>query len=203
RGRRLPAAGTARRRSARRRPRTRAGGHGCLGLHVPARLGGGLLRTRRRCGVGVAGRTRTGRRRPHAAPAGQDKSPRLKPLPQGNCISPGLPSAPTLRADPPRHVPCTPRSLESFAMAASRRNGSPMLEFTVLTLNTHQGFSALKRHFILAELREAVRTVSADVVCLQEVLGEHEPLSRRHADWPAVPHYEFIADTLWPQFAYG
>ena len=78
-----------------------------------------------------------------------------------------------------------------------------MLEFTVLTLNTHQGFSALKRHFILARLREAVRMVSADVVCLQEVLGEHEPLSRRHADWPAVPHYEFIADTLWPQFAYG
>lgn len=78
-----------------------------------------------------------------------------------------------------------------------------MLEFTVLTLNTHQGFSALKRHFILADLREAVHKVSADVVCLQEVLGEHEPLSRRHADWPAVPHYEFIADTLWPQFAYG
>ena len=78
-----------------------------------------------------------------------------------------------------------------------------MLEFTVLTLNTHQGFSALKRHFILTQLREAVRMVSADVVCLQEVLGEHESLSRRHADWPAVPHYEFIADTLWPQFAYG
>jgi endonuclease/exonuclease/phosphatase family metal-dependent hydrolase len=84
-----------------------------------------------------------------------------------------------------------------------RRNGLPMLEFTLLTLNIHQGFSALKRRFVLAELREAVRTVSADVVCLQEVLGAHEPLSRRHACWPAVPHYEFIADTLWPQFAYG
>ena len=79
-----------------------------------------------------------------------------------------------------------------------------MVAFSLLTLNIHQGFSALSRHFILEELREAVRTVSADVVCLQEVLGAHEPLSRRHArKWPAAPHYEFLADTLWPQFAYG
>lgn len=78
-----------------------------------------------------------------------------------------------------------------------------MVSFTLLTLNIHQGFSALNRHFILAEMREAVHDVSADVVCLQEVLGAHEPLSRRHAAWPAVPHYEFIADTLWPQHAYG
>lgn len=78
-----------------------------------------------------------------------------------------------------------------------------MVAFTLLTLNIHQGFSALNRRFILAELREAVREVSADVVCLQEVLGAHEPLSRRHGDWPSTPHYEFIADTLWPEFAYG
>jgi endonuclease/exonuclease/phosphatase family metal-dependent hydrolase len=78
-----------------------------------------------------------------------------------------------------------------------------MTAFTLLTLNIHQGFSALNRRFVLAEMREAVRGVSADVVCLQEVLGAHEPLSRRHASWPAVPHYEFIADTLWPQHAYG
>jgi endonuclease/exonuclease/phosphatase family metal-dependent hydrolase len=78
-----------------------------------------------------------------------------------------------------------------------------MVQFTLLTLNIHHGFSALKRRFILAELREAVHAVSADVVCLQEVLGAHEPRSRRGADWPAVPHYEFIADTLWPQHAYG
>lgn len=78
-----------------------------------------------------------------------------------------------------------------------------MVAFTLLTLNIHQGFSALNRRFILSELREAVHDVSADVLCLQEVLGEHEPLSRRHAAWPASPHYEFIADTLWPEYAYG
>ena len=41
----------------------------------------------------------------------------------------------------------------------------------VLTVNTHKGFTALNRRFILPELREAVRSTSADLVFLQEVVG--------------------------------
>ena len=72
-----------------------------------------------------------------------------------------------------------------------------------MTVNTHKGFAALNRRFILPELREAVRTVGADVVFLQEVLGTHSRHSRDIANWPQAPHYEFLADTMWPQFAYG
>ena len=36
--------------------------------------------------------------------------------------------------------------------------------FTVLTVNIHKGFTALNRRFILPELREAVRSVGADMV---------------------------------------
>lgn len=75
--------------------------------------------------------------------------------------------------------------------------------FTILTVNTHKGFTALNRRFILPELREAVRSVSADVVFLQEVHGTHEQHPKRYYNWPAMPQYEFLADTLWPQFAYG
>ncbi|PPA02679.1 hypothetical protein C4E44_18150, partial [Pseudomonas sp. MWU12-2312b] len=75
--------------------------------------------------------------------------------------------------------------------------------FTVLTVNTHKGFTALNRRFILPELREAVRSVSADVVFLQEVHGTHEHHPKRYDNWPAMPQYEFLADSLWPQFAYG
>jgi endonuclease/exonuclease/phosphatase family metal-dependent hydrolase len=75
--------------------------------------------------------------------------------------------------------------------------------FTVLTVNTHKGFTALNRRFILPELREAVRSVSADVVFLQEVHGTHEHHPQRYSNWPSIPQYEFLADTLWPQFAYG
>ena len=80
---------------------------------------------------------------------------------------------------------------------------SAVSRFTVLTVNTHKGFTALNRRFILPELREAVRSVSADVVFLQEVHGTHEHHPQRYLNWPAMPQYEFLADTLWPQFAYG
>lgn len=43
----------------------------------------------------------------------------------------------------------------------------------VLTVNTHKGFNPFNRRFILPELREAVRSVGADLVFLQEVLGSH------------------------------
>ena len=73
----------------------------------------------------------------------------------------------------------------------------------VLTVNTHKGFTALNRRFILPELREAVRSVAADVVFLQEVHGTHEQHPKRYDNWPTMPQYEFLADSLWPQFAYG
>jgi len=77
------------------------------------------------------------------------------------------------------------------------------LSFRVLTVNTHKGFTFFNRKFILHELREAVRAVAADVVFLQEVHGANEKLGARVANWPDTPQYEFMADTLWPEFAYG
>lgn len=73
----------------------------------------------------------------------------------------------------------------------------------VLTVNTHKGFSPLNRRFVLPELREAVRALSADVVFLQEVLGTHRQHGQRYDNWSDVPQYEFLADSMWPVFAYG
>ena len=75
--------------------------------------------------------------------------------------------------------------------------------FNVLTINTHKGFTAFNRRFILPELREAVRTVGADIVCLQEVMGAHEVHPLHVENWPDTTHYEFLADTMWSDFAYG
>jgi endonuclease/exonuclease/phosphatase family metal-dependent hydrolase len=73
----------------------------------------------------------------------------------------------------------------------------------VLSLNAHKGFAFFNRRFILLELREAVRSVAADLVFLQEVIGTHAHHARRHKDWPALPQYEYLADTLWSDHAYG
>ena len=75
--------------------------------------------------------------------------------------------------------------------------------FRVLTANAHKGFSFLNRRFILNELREAVRHVSADIVFLQEVLGSHALHAQRLANWPKAPQYEFLAESIWPNVAYG
>ncbi len=73
----------------------------------------------------------------------------------------------------------------------------------VLTLNMHKGFTFFNRRFILPELREAVRATGADLVFLQEVHGSHQQHALRHPAWPETPQYEFLADSMWPQFAYG
>lgn len=77
-----------------------------------------------------------------------------------------------------------------------------MRALRIMTVNTHMGFAALNRRFILPALRDAVRSVGADVVCLQEVVGVHEGRGATR-DWPEAPHYEFLADSMWPQYAYG
>jgi endonuclease/exonuclease/phosphatase family metal-dependent hydrolase len=98
--------------------------------------------------------------------------------------------------------PAVPASIAEPAFAASVAP-STMRSLKIMTVNVHMGFAAFRRRVILSELRDAVRTVGADVVCLQEVLGVHEGHAARHHDWPDAPHYEFLADAMWPQFAYG
>ena len=73
----------------------------------------------------------------------------------------------------------------------------------VLTVNIHKGFTFFNRKFILPELREAVRKIGADVVFLQEVTGSHTHHGNKFDNYPDTPHYEFLADSIWPDFAYG
>lgn len=92
----------------------------------------------------------------------------------------------------------------SEVVTASETTAARAVEsLKVLTVNTHKGFTLFNRRFILPELREAVRAVSADVVFLQEVHGTHEHHARRFKNWPELPQYEFLADRIWKDFAYG
>ncbi|HEX7719204.1 MAG TPA: endonuclease/exonuclease/phosphatase family protein [Woeseiaceae bacterium] len=68
----------------------------------------------------------------------------------------------------------------------------------LLTVNIHKGYSAFNRRFVLHELREAVRAVRSDLVFLQEVEG-----ASGSAEAVVGAQYEFLADQLWPEHAYG
>lgn len=73
----------------------------------------------------------------------------------------------------------------------------------VLSYNIHKGFSTGSRSFVLSAIKEAIRTVDADLVFLQEVLGEHQGHAQNIKDWPSTSQFEFLADSLWPHHAYG
>jgi endonuclease/exonuclease/phosphatase family metal-dependent hydrolase len=86
-----------------------------------------------------------------------------------------------------------PRTCGSWDEAAAAAEATLI---RVLTLNAHQGFSALRRRNVLSEIREELHADGADLVFLQEVGGnEGQEVS---------PHqYEVLADQMWPQHAYG
>lgn len=69
----------------------------------------------------------------------------------------------------------------------------------MLTVNIHKGYDVFNSRFVLHGLREAVRAVQSDVVFLQEVDGG---TSARSAAAVGA-QYEFLADAIWPDHAYG
>lgn len=73
----------------------------------------------------------------------------------------------------------------------------------IATYNIHKGFSNFNRRMVVHELRERLRQLGADLVFLQEVQGDHSRHAEQIADWPDEPQYEFLADSVWQDFAYG
>jgi len=73
----------------------------------------------------------------------------------------------------------------------------------VLSYNIHKGFSVGNAAYILDHLRKALRKIDPDIVCLQEVLGEHTGHRRRIPEWPIASQFEYLADSIWPHHAYG
>lgn len=73
----------------------------------------------------------------------------------------------------------------------------------IVTYNIHKGFSQFNRHMVLHDLRDHLRGTLADVVFLQEVVGAHDLHSLHYDDYPKQSQYEFLAESIWRDFAYG
>jgi endonuclease/exonuclease/phosphatase family metal-dependent hydrolase len=78
-----------------------------------------------------------------------------------------------------------------------------MRKLRIVTINIHKGFSWGNRRFILHRLREAIRSVDADIVFLQEVVGENSARAAKYCNWPAQSQHEFLADSVWKYSSYG
>lgn len=73
----------------------------------------------------------------------------------------------------------------------------------ILSYNIHKGFGFRANRFVLPRIREMLETTNADLVFLQEVLGQHDEHAKCVQTWPTAPQFEYLADKLWPHFAYG
>jgi endonuclease/exonuclease/phosphatase family metal-dependent hydrolase len=83
------------------------------------------------------------------------------------------------------------------------RNLPELPELHVATCNIHKGFSKLNRRMTVHEVRAQLRTLSPDIVFLQEVQNVHSGHAKRHHDWPLQMQTQFLADAVWDHSAYG
>jgi endonuclease/exonuclease/phosphatase family metal-dependent hydrolase len=76
-------------------------------------------------------------------------------------------------------------------------------QFRVLTLNIHKGFATGPRRLVLSHIREHLRASQANIVFLQEVVGDNQRHRERLQQWPDDSQMEFLADSVWSHHAYG
>lgn len=73
----------------------------------------------------------------------------------------------------------------------------------IVTYNIHKGFSFTKSRFVLHQIREMLCHINADIIFLQEIHGKHLKHQIEIMDWPEIPQFEFLAEKIWPHYAYG
>lgn len=73
----------------------------------------------------------------------------------------------------------------------------------VLTYNIHKGFTTANLRFVLRRMREELHKTNADIIFLQEIQGQHTVREKSISDWPTGSQFEYLAETLWPHYAYG
>ncbi len=79
----------------------------------------------------------------------------------------------------------------------------PNKKLHIATYNIHKGLSCFNHRMMLHELRNRLHGLNVDIIFLQEVVGQHARLAARFQNWPQNSQYEFLADTVWQDFAYG
>ena len=77
------------------------------------------------------------------------------------------------------------------------------MQLKLLTYNIHKGFNITNRKFVLHQIRDILRSTNVDLALLQEIHGEHQGHKATRKNWPEASQYEFLADEVWPHFAYG
>lgn len=76
-------------------------------------------------------------------------------------------------------------------------------QIRILTLNIHKGFALGPKRLVLSHIREHLRASKANLVFLQEVVGDNQRHRKSLPLWPAGTQLEYLADMVWTHHAYG
>lgn len=72
----------------------------------------------------------------------------------------------------------------------------------ILSYNIHKGFGLGKRKYTLDLIKKGILESGAELLCLQEVCGTNIN-SAKEKIHPLQTQFEYLADGVWPHFAYG
>ena len=72
------------------------------------------------------------------------------------------------------------------------------MKLRIATYNIHKGVTSFRSTPRVHALKQAISTLGADILFLQEVQGRHDRIATRHAlHWPEQPQHDYLAgDTL-------
>lgn len=78
------------------------------------------------------------------------------------------------------------------------------MKLRIATYNIHKGVSSIGSRPRIHALKQAVSTLDADILFLQEVQGRHDLLAAKHAtNWPEEGQHDFLAGDDSYHVAYG
>ncbi len=77
------------------------------------------------------------------------------------------------------------------------------MKIRIISYNIHKGFDTLGVSFALHQIKKALISTKADILLLQEVVGENHNHKKNISNWPTESQFEFLADSVWPHHSYG
>ena len=74
------------------------------------------------------------------------------------------------------------------------------MRLKILSYNIHKGFDWNNRNYGLQEMKDLIKSTDAEIVFLQEVVGENKIFKDKGL---IDSQFEFLADEVWPHFSYA
>ncbi len=74
------------------------------------------------------------------------------------------------------------------------------MKLKILTYNIHKGFDWGKRNYFLSEIKKLVTASKANIVFMQEVVGESDRYKKKGL---IDSQFEYLADSVWNHYSYA